>query len=555
MKILIVGGVAGGASAAARLRRLSKDDEIILFEKDEYISFANCGLPYYIGGVIEQRDKLLVQTVAGMKQRFDLDIRNFQEVVALHPDKKIVEVYNHQTKESYEESYDTLILSPGANPIWPNLPGLAEAKNVFKLRNVPDTDRIKEMLVHQPKQAVVIGGGFIGVEMAENLRHLGMDVTLVDLAEQVLTPFDPEISAVIQNEITRNGVQLKLGVGLEGFTDEGKTVLLSNGEKLSSDLTILAIGVSPASKLAKDAGLQLGLKNTIVVDAQLKTSDPNIYAIGDVIQVNHLISNTPTYIPLAWPANRQGRLVADHIHGIDIAYEGTLGSSVAKVFDMVAASTGLNEVMASKLGYDVGTTIVHRGNHAGYYPNAKNLTLKLVYDKETLNILGAQGVGYEGTEKRIDVIATAIFGKLKVADLAKLELCYAPPFSSAKDPVNILGYAASHTISGLYETINYQWVDQLDESTMLLDVRTPKEYAGGHIPGSVNLELDTLRDHVDKLPKDKETPIVVYCQVGQRAHYALCLLDQLGYKNLYNVSGGYTTYNQVQIAQKKHEDK
>ncbi len=555
MKILIVGGVAGGASAAARLRRLSKDDEIILFEKDEYISFANCGLPYYIGGVIEQRDKLLVQTVAGMKQRFDLDIRNFQEVVALHPDKKIVEVYNHQTKESYEESYDTLILSPGANPIWPNLPGLAEAKNVFKLRNVPDTDRIKEMLVHQPKQAVVIGGGFIGVEMAENLRHLGMDVTLVDLAEQVLTPFDPEMSAVIQNEITRNGVQLKLGVGLEGFTDEGKTVLLSNGEKLSSDLTILAIGVSPASKLAKDAGLQLGLKNTIVVDEQLKTSDPNIYAIGDVIQVNHLISNTPTYIPLAWPANRQGRLVADHIHGIDIAYEGTLGSSVAKVFDMVAASTGLNEVMASKLGYDVGTTIVHRGNHAGYYPNAKNLTLKLVYDKETLNILGAQGVGYEGTEKRIDVIATAIFGKLKVADLAKLELCYAPPFSSAKDPVNILGYAASHTISGLYETINYQWVDQLDESTMLLDVRTPKEYAGGHIPGSVNLELDTLRDHVDKLPKDKETPIVVYCQVGQRAHYALCLLDQLGYKNLYNVSGGYTTYNQVQIAQKKHEDK
>lgn len=550
MKILIVGGVAGGASAAARLRRLSMDDEIILFEKDEYISFANCGLPYYIGGVIEERDKLLVQTVEGMTKRFNLDIRNFQEVMAIHPDTKTVDVYNHQTNASYTESYDKLILSPGANPIWPNVPGIDEAKNVMKLRNVPDTDRIKEMLTHNPKKTVVIGAGFIGIEMAENLRHLGLNVTLVDLANQILTPFDPEMAVVLQNEVSRNGVHLHLGVGLEGFENEGKTVLLSDGSKLESDLTILAIGVSPASKLAKDAGLTLGLKNGIVVNEQLQTSNPDIYVIGDVIQVNHLVSNTPTYIPLAWPANRQGRLVADHIHGIDINYQGTLGSSVAKVFDMVGASTGLNEFMAKKLGYDVATTIVHRANHASYYPGAKNLTLKLVYDKQTLDILGAQGVGYEGTEKRIDVLATAIIGKLKVTDLPRLELCYAPPFSSAKDPVNILGYAASHSINGLYQTISCQQLNENKDDYFVLDVRTPAEFAGGHIEGAMNVELDSLRNQIDKLPTKKDTAIVVYCQIGQRAHYALSLLHQLGYTNLYNLSGGYTTFHEVQRATK-----
>ncbi|MDF9824167.1 NADPH-dependent 2,4-dienoyl-CoA reductase/sulfur reductase-like enzyme/rhodanese-related sulfurtransferase [Breznakia sp. PF5-3] len=544
MKILIVGGVAGGASAAARLRRLSKDDEIIMFEKDEYISFANCGLPYYIGGVIKERDKLLVQTVEGMTTRFDLDIRNFQEVTEIHREQKNVTVYNHKTKETYIESYDRLILSPGANPIWPNLEGMEEAENVLKLRNLPDTDKIKEVVRHNPKQAVIVGGGFIGVEMAENLHHLGIEVTLVDLANQVLTPFDEEMAAILQNEMIRKGVKLKLGVGLKGFANNGKTVLLDNGEMLESDLTILAIGVSPASKLAEQANLELGIRKAIVVNEHLQTSDPNIYAVGDVIQVNHLVSQTPTYIPLAWPANRQGRLVADHINGKEIDYQGSLGSSVAKVFDMVAASTGLNEVMANNLGIPVSTTIVHRSNHAGYYPNAKNLTLKVVYNKDTLDILGAQGIGYEGTEKRIDVIATAIIGKLKVTDLAKLELCYAPPFSSAKDPVNILGYAASHEIDGLYKTMKSQDVDNREKDVILLDVRTDSEYQGGHIEGAINIELDTLRHNIDKLSKDKNTPIVVYCKVGQRAHYALCLLHQLGYSNLYNLLGGYLTYDE-----------
>lgn len=546
MKILIIGGVAGGASAAARLRRLSETDEIIMFEKDEYISFANCGLPYYIGGVIENRDKLLVQTVDGMKQRFAIDVRNNQEVVAINREQKTVTVLNHKNKDVYVESYDRLILSPGASPIWPNLDGLVDAKNVFKLRNIPDTDAIKELLSHHPRKAVVVGGGFIGIEMAENLRHLGIKVTLVDIAEQLLMPFDTEMAAILHNEVSRHEVILKLGVGLSGFKENGKIVLLSNGETLESDLTILAIGVSPTSLLAKQAGLTTGLRDAVIVNEQLQTNDPNIYAIGDVIQVNHFVSKKPTYIPLAWPANRQGRLVADHINHIDIDYPGTLGSSVAKVFDMVAASTGLNERVAQQLGYPVATTIIHRANHAGYYPESSNLTMKLVYNKETQEILGGQAIGYEGTEKRIDVLATAIIGKLKVKDLCALELCYAPPFSSAKDPINILGYAASHIIDGLYQSISFQELNERNCNSILLDVRTPLEYQTGHIEGAMNIELDQLREQLNSLPQNKDAMIVVYCRVGQRAHYALNILRHLGYTNLFNLSGGYLTYEELE---------
>lgn len=548
MKIIIVGGVAGGASAAARLRRLSETDEIILFEKDEYISFANCGLPYYIGDIITDRDQLLVQTVEGMRTRFNLDIRNFQEVVSINKEDKTLAVFNHQSKETYVESYDKLILSPGANPIWPSLPGMDDAKNVFKLRNIPDMDKIKASITSDVKKAVVIGGGFIGVEMAENLKHLGLEVTLIDLSNQVLAPLDYEMAAIIQNELTRQGIVLKLEAGIESFSNAGKVLHLTNQETIESDVTILAIGVVPSSILAKQAGLQLGLKDAIVVNESLQTSDPNIYAIGDVIQVNHIVSNTATYIPLAWPANRQGRLVADQIHGKEIAYKGSLGSSVAKVFDMVAASTGINEKTAKQLGMEYKTMIVHRNNHAGYYPQATNLSLKVVYNPSTLEILGAQAVGFEGSEKRIDVIATAILSKLKVIDLASLELCYAPPFSSAKDPVNILGYAVSHEVEKRYQTIRYDELVNYKD-LFILDVRTPLEYNNGHLDHAINIELDTLRTRLNELPSDKNAKIVVYCRVGQRAHYALCILQNAGYTNLYNLIGGYLTYDEVKQAQ------
>lgn len=553
-KILIVGGVAGGASAAARLRRLNEEDQIIMFEKDEFISFANCGLPYYIGDVIKDRDKLFVQTIEGMSARFNLDIRNFSEVIEIDRANKTVRVKNHQSGESYNESYDKLILSPGASPFVPPIDGLADAQNVFTLRNIPDTDKIKEMVNKNPKKAVVIGGGFIGVEMAENFAELGIDTTLVERNSTVMSaPFDFEMAAMINNELTRNGVTLELDVAVTHFSENGKKIHFEDGRTIESDLTIMAIGVRPKTELAVQSGLELGITKAIKVNEKLQTSDPNIYAVGDAVEVMHRVSNQPTYIPLAWPANRQGRLVADIINGKNVTYKGTLGTSVAKVFNQIAASTGLTEKKARELYKDVESAIVHRANHAGYYPNSQNIALKLIFNKKTGEIYGAQAFGGEGTEKRIDVLATAIIGKLTVFDLPELELAYAPPFSSAKDPVNIVGYVASNIIEDNLQTFYVEDPCEISQDAFFIDVRTKEEFELGHIENTVNMPIDALRTMQDDLPKDKSVQIYITCQVGQRGHLAARMLKNLGYNNIANLSGGYKTFSECQQSKKKRK--
>ena len=550
-KILIVGGVAGGATAAARLRRLSEEDEIILFERDEYISFANCGLPYYIGGVIENRDALFVQTVAGMSKRFNLDIRNFNEVISINPRAKEVAVRRVKTGEVYVESFDKLILSPGANPIAPPIPGLKEADNVYTLRNIPDTDKIKAAVTEgKPAKAVVVGGGFIGVEMAENLTEAGIEVTLVEKLPQVLKPLDFEMAQMIHREMKENGVNLVLGDGVDHFEEKGRKIVLESGKALESDLTILAIGVVPENALAKDAGLKLGPRGHIVttdtyevIDAQTDAPIEDIYAIGDAIEVKDFLDGSKTAIALAWPANRQGRTVADRIHGIPFKNEGVQGTSVAKVFTKTFASTGNNAAQLKAKGVPFVEVHAHRGNHAGYYPNSSVISMKLLYDPQTLKILGAQAVGKDGTEKRIDVIATAMKLGGTVLDLQDLELAYAPPYSAAKDPVNILGYIAQNIQSGEYKTVQWYEIDDIIAAGgTLLDVRRPDEYANGHVEGSVNIELDTLRDHPAGLPADKDQPLYVTCQVGLRGYLAAQILKTLGYKDIYNLVGGYNTY-------------
>ena len=540
-KILIVGGVAGGATAAARLRRLSEEDEIILFERDEYISFANCGLPYYIGDVIKDRSKLLVQTVAGMSKRFNLDIRNFSEVVSIDRAGSTVEVKNTKTGETYTETFDHLILSPGAKPIAPPIPGLAEADSIFTLRNVADTDKIKaEVTERSPKRAVVVGGGFIGIEMVENLRELGINVTLVEKLNQVLKPLDYEMAQIIHQELNAHGVNVILGDGVDHFEDAGKKVVLESGMKLDADMVILAIGVAPENKLAKDAGLKLGTRGHIVTTETYEVMDgangeviKNIYAIGDAIEVRDFVDGSQTAVPLAWPANRQGRTVADHINGIPFKNHGIQGTSVAKVFNKVFATTGNNVGQLRAKGLPFQQIHAHRGNHAGYYPDSTNIALKLIYDPKTLKVLGAQAVGQEGTEKRIDVIASVMKMGGTIYDLQDMELSYAPPFSAAKDPVNILGYIAQNIDEGVYKIAGGGY---------LLDVRTPVEFGAGHVEGSHNLELDTLRDHIDEIPVGKDEPLYITCQVGLRGYLAIRILEDHGFTNLYNLAGGYNTY-------------
>ena len=550
-KILIVGGVAGGATAAARLRRLSEEDQIILFERDEYISFANCGLPYYIGDVITDRQKLLVQTVTGMSKRFNLDIRNFSEVIAVDPLAKTVAVKNHQTGAVYTESYDKLILSPGAKPIAPPIPGLAEAKNILTLRNIPDTDKIKAVVDSgKVSRAVVIGGGFIGVEMAENLQELGINVTLVEKMNQVLKPLDFEMAQLVHQEINANGVNIILEDGVDHFQNEGREVVLESGQVIQAELVILAIGVVPENALAKKANLKVGPRGHIVTTANYEVYsgendaiNPDIFAIGDAVEVIDFVTKTPTAIPLAWPANRQGRLVADYINGKKIGNVGIQGTAVAKVFNQTIAATGNNAGLLDmkKIPYQV--VVAHRSNHAGYYPNATNIALKLLYDPQSLKILGAQAVGQEGTEKRIDVIATAMKLGATVLDLQDFELSYAPPFSSAKDPVNILGYIAENILDGVYQTVQWHEIDQIvADGGFLLDVRSPMEVRAGGIKGAVNIELDSLRDRIGEIPIAKDAPIYVTCQVGQRAYLAIRILQGHGFTNIYNLAGGYSTY-------------
>lgn len=539
-KIVIVGGVAGGATAAARLRRLSEEDEIVLVEKGEYISFANCGLPYYIGEVITNRDALLVQTVEGMSRKFNLDIRNLSEVVEINRDRNTVSIKKVATGEIYEDSYDKLILSPGARPIVPPLAGLSEAENVFTLRNVPDTDRIKAWVDEKsPKDAVIIGGGFIGLEMAENLHHRGVNVTVVELGDQVMAPIDYEMASLVHRELRSEGVELYLNDGVKEFKHDGRTIVLQSGREITSDLTILSIGVRPENELAQKAGLSLGDRGGIVVNSHLQTDDPDIYAIGDAIEVKDFVQGTPAMIPLAWPANRQGRLAADHINGKDAAYNGSLGTSVAKVFDLTVAATGNNEKVLKRLGVSYEAVHIHPASNATYYPGGSQLSLKLLFDPESGEVFGAQAVGYKGVEKRIDVIATAIKGKLKVWELADLELAYAPPYSSAKDPVNMAGYVAGNVVDGDLSIVHHHEIDEIvKKGGYLIDVREPEEVEAGFITGAVNIPLGELRERLQELPNQH---IYVNCQVGLRGYLATKILTNNGFEAS-NLSGGYKTY-------------
>ncbi len=547
-KIIIVGGVAGGASTAARLRRLNEHAEIIMFDRGEYVSFANCGLPYYIGEVIPKRESLLVQTIEGLSKRFNLDIRNLSEVTTIDRENKTITVKNLRTNEEYLESYDKLVLSPGAKPIVPPFKGLNEVDNVFTLRNIPDTDRIKEWVDEKsPKEAVVVGGGFIGLEMAENLIHRGLNVTVVELGKQVMAPLDIEMAAIVHDHLRAKGVNLILEDGVEEFKEKGKKVLLTSGKILPSDITILSIGVKPENELAKLAGLELSERGGILVNQQLLTSDPDIYAIGDAISVKDYVTGLDTMVPLAWPANRQGRLVADHINGKEIAYTGTLGTAIAKVFDLTVAVTGNNVKRLTDSNITHEAVHVHPNSNAGYYPGGSPVALKLTFDKVSGKIFGAQGVGIKGVDKRIDVLATAIKGGLTVQDLPDLELSYAPPFSSAKDPVNMLGYVALNVMEEDLKVVQTTQIDQIvRDGFTLIDVREPMERDMGYIEGSINIPLDQLRDRTKELPSDQ--PIYVTCQVGLRGYLASRILTQAGFE-VYNLSGGYKTYKMF------HKDK
>lgn len=542
-KIVIVGGVALGASAAARLRRLSEQDEIILLEKDEYISFANCGLPYYIGDVIKERSKLIVQTKEAMHERFNIDVRNYTEAIKINRDVQNVVVKDLKKNEEYTIDYDILILAPGANPVMPNIKGIEQADNVFKLRNIPDTDKIKEILHTQNiKEVSIVGAGFIGLEMAENLTGLGIKVTVLDFSQQVMNMFDDEIAKLIQNNLEHHGIKFKLGTSIEEFKDNGKELVLTDRSSMKTDLTLMAIGVAPDIKLAQKAGLEIGELNGILVNEYNQTSDPKIYAGGDAIEVKNYLTKKQVKIPLAWPANRQGRLIADHINGIETPYNGSMGSAVIKINEHTAAATGLSEKQALSNGYDVQAIHINRGNHAGYYPGATNIVLKLIYDVNTRKVLGAQAFGQEGTDKRIDVVATAIKLGASVDNLPDLELCYAPPFSSAKDPVNIAGYVASNVLAGAYIPFYVQDVDSISETHTIIDVRTPEEYACGHIKNSINMPLDDFRDNLDKIDFNKD--IYITCQVGHRGYLATRILKNEGFKaNIYNLSGGYALYS------------
>ena len=546
MKVVIVGGVAGGATAAARIRRLDEQAEIVVFERSGFISYANCGLPYYIGGVIEDPEELTLQTPESFFSRFRVAMRVRHEVTAIHPDKKTVSVTNLETGEAFEESYDKLILSPGAKPTQPRLPGVGLSK-LFTLRTVEDTFRIKEYIDrNHPKSAVLAGGGFISLELAENLRELGMEVTIVQRPKQLMNPFDPDMASFIHSEMRRHGVKLALGHTVEGFEEKngGVDVLLKDEVPLHADMVVLAIGVSPDTHLAQEAGLELGVKGSIVVNDRMETSVPDIYAVGDAVQVKHFVTGQDVLLSLAGPANKQGRIAADNICGGDSHYTGSQGSSVIKVFDMTAASTGVNETNARKAGLDVDTVILSPMSHAGYYPGGKVMTMKVVFEKEIYRLLGAQIVGYEGVDKRIDVLATAIRAGLKATELKDLDLAYAPPYSSAKDPVNMAGFMIENISNGVLKQWHLADADNLprDGNVTLLDTRTVEEFTLGHIDGFANIPVDELRERLDELDKGK--PVYVICQSGLRSYIACRILAGNGFE-CYNFSGGFRFYDAV----------
>jgi len=540
-RILIVGGVAGGASAATRARRLSEDAEIVLFERGEHISFANCGMPYHIGGTIADRGRLLVQTPEGMRERYRLDVRTRTEVLRIDRAARKVLVRNLATGEEIEEPYDALILSPGAAPVRPPIPG-ADHPLVFTLRTLGDMDRIKQVVDEQkPAQAVVIGGGYIGLEMTEALRQRGVGVTLVELAAQVFSAADPEMVAPIQQELESNGVDLRLGASVTAIREEdGRLeVRLSTGEAVACGLAIMAIGVRPEATLARDAGLATGQFGGIVVDEHMRTSDPAIYAIGDAVEVPHLVGGRPAFIPLAGPANRQGRIAADNIFGRPSVYKSSQGTAICKVFGLAIGMTGLSERALKRAGRPYEKVYIHPTSHAGYYPGAKQMSLKLLFDPKGGGILGAQAVGADGIDKRIDVLAVAMRAHMTVHDLKDLELSYAPPYGSAKDPVNYAGFVASNVLAGDVALCHVADVTSPRPDQVLLDVRTPGEVEAGTIPGARNIPVDELRTRLAELPKDKE--ILAFCQVGLRGYLACRILSQNGFK-CRNLSGGYKTY-------------
>ncbi len=544
-KVLIIGGVAGGASAAARLRRLNEHVEIILFEKGEYISFANCGLPYYIGGDIQNKADLTLQTPLGFKKRFNIDVRTFNEVTAIDKEKKTVTVLNHNTNETYEETYDILLLSPGAEPIRPNIEGI-NLSRVFTLRNIPDTYRIKDYIDNAaPKTAAVIGGGYIGVEMAENLVQAGLSVTIVEMQNQVIAPLDFDMASILHNELERNGVTLKLETALEKIEEQGSSLkVVTNKGAFDADMVILAIGVKPETKIAAEAGLKLNQRGALIVDDNMKTSDDFIFAAGDAVEVTDFIANEKAVIPLAGPANKQGRIAADNICGIKSEYRGTQGSAILKVFNLTAASTGITEKTAKRLGLNYEKSFTVSASHAGYYPGAKEMFIKTIFNKDNGKILGAQIVGSEGVDKRCDVIAAAINFKASVNDLTKLELCYAPPYSSAKDPVNMAGYVAENILNGISKIFHYHDISSLpkDGSVNLIDTRTKGEYRLGHIDGFINIPVDSLRERMNEI--DKSKPVYIVCQVGLRGYLACRILSGYGY-DCYNLSGGYALYKEI----------
>lgn len=544
MNYLIIGGVAGGATVAARLRRMDEKANIILFERGKYVSYANCGLPYYIGDTINNREKLFVQTAKGFTDRFRIDIRTEQKVTAIRPDKKEVEIKNLSTGETYTETYDKLVLSPGAEPLRPGIEGIG-SKKIFTLRNVPDTDTIKNYVnTENPKRAIVVGGGFIGLEMAENLHDLGIQVDVVEMANQVMAPLDFSMAAIVHRQLTDKGVGLHLEDGVSRFEekDGGVTVHLRSGKQIATDMVLLSIGVRPETKLAKDAGLAIGERGGIAVNDYMQTSDADIYALGDAVEVRHLVTGQPALIPLAGPANKQGRIVADNIvFGNKKKYPGSIGTSIAKVFDLTVAAAGANAKLLQRNNIPYISSYTHGASHAGYYPGAVPLSIKILFAPENGKLLGAQIVGFNGVDKRIEMLAQVIQRGGTVHDLTELEHAYAPPYSSAKDPVNMAGFVAENILNKKSRIIQWRELAELPADTIRIDVRTHDEYKLGTIPGFINIPVDELREHLDELPKEK--PIVVTCAVGLRGYLAYRILVQNGFKHVRNLSGGYKTWS------------
>ena len=542
-KILIIGGVAGGASLAARLRRLDEQAEIILIEKGPYISYANCGLPYYIGDAIPQREKLFVQSVSGFSQRFKIDIRTLSEAVQIIPERKTVRIRQLESGETYEERYDKLLLSPGALPVVPDLPGI-RSEGIFTLRDVQDTDRIKQYLQERHvEEAVVAGGGFIGLEMAENLTMAGLEVHLVEKAPQVMAPLDPEMANFIHQKLYDNGISLHLRCGITAFVPEaeGIRVCLDNGEEIRTGMVLLCMGVKPNTTLAEAAGLRIGSLGGIAVNSHMQTSDPDIYAVGDAVEIPHLLLQRPVLLPLAGPANKEARIAADNIaSGNHRSYKGCIGTAITKVFDLHAATVGLNEKQLKREGLPYIASHTHSASHASYYPASKMMDLKILFHPETGRLWGAQIVGMQGVDKRIEMMAQIIRHQGTVEELCETEQAYAPPFASAKDPVNMAGFVAENLLQDRCRVLQWdEWLQRDKSGTLLVDVRTPEEFRTGHLPEAVNMELDQLRENLDKLPRDKE--IVLYCAIGLRAYLAYRILAQHGFTNLYSISGGYRT--------------